>query len=277
MTEINNRAFNAIVQRAIASKTPETRRRAVNEALELLYATETLRKWALSIANGRGYRDAHGVHDVEQVIAEKILLTLRSATPEGSDRITDWLRFLHGACERAVKDYLSSSEITVASKMSGLMKRRDIIARTTKELTSTLGREPSREEIIQSANEWAYKHHKDARKQGLVVSDEDFASHGRAAVSLDESPLVGAAVESTAEVVSEANLALQRVKDVANELFPDDQHLLVVTAVWADCIANAERPSQASISKETGLSANIVRASLAKLNDVLDEVRDLFG
>ena len=135
MADINNSEFNGIVMRAISSPTPEAKKRAVNEALALLYTTETLRKWATSIAYSRGYRDTSGLHDIEQVIAEKVLISLREATPETSDRISDWLRFLHGLSINAVKDYLASAQITVAAKMSGVMKRRDIIARV--ELSST--------------------------------------------------------------------------------------------------------------------------------------------
>jgi hypothetical protein len=277
MTDINNAEFNAIVNRAISAETPEAKKRAVNEALALLYTTDTLRKWAQSIATGRGYRDADGIHDIEQVIAEKVLVSLREATPEKSNRITDWLRFLYGTSVNGVKDYLASSQMTVASKMSGVMKRRDIISRTQKELLSKTGREPSREEIIESANEWALKHHKDARKQGLLISDEDFATATMRPVSLDESPYAGEVTESEAEASSEAQLALSRVRNVASSLFPNDEPLMQVVEAWVGCIAAAERPSQANIGKVTGLSATVVRASLVKLNDVLDEVRDLFA
>ena len=277
MTDIKNSDFNEIVVRAISAETAEAKKRAVNEALALLYTTETLRKWAQSISARRGYRDDHGVFDVEQVIAEKVLLELRKATPETSNRITDWLSFLHGIAVNGVKDYLASSAVTVASKMSGAMKRRDIIARTQKELLATLGREPSQAEVIESANAWAIEHHKDARKQGLLISGEDFATAAMRPVSLDESPFAGAAQESQAEESTEAQLALSRVRAVAEQLHPGNVELAAVVEAWVGCIAAAERPSQANIAKVTGLSSSAVRASLAKLNDVLDEVRGLFG
>lgn len=277
MTNINNTEFNTIVFRAISTDSPEQKKRAVNEAVALLYTTETLAKWATSIALGRGYRDFHGMPDIEQVIAEKVLLTLRTATPETSNRITDWLKFLHGLAVNAVKDYLASAQMTVASKMSGLMKRRDIIRRTTKELLAQNGVEPTQAEIIASANAWALKHHKDARKQGLLLSDEDFAPTTLAPQSFDVDTFRGPSVDSEAEVSAEAQLALDRVRTVAADLFPGDADLLVVVGAWAGCIAGAERPSQANITKVTGLSATSVRANLAKLSDVLDEVRDLFA
>lgn len=277
MSAINNAEFNAIVIRAIGAPTPEMKKRAVNEALALLYTTETLKKWAQAIASGRGYRDLHGVNDVEQVIAEKILLSLRQATPEGSNQVSDWLRFLYGLAVNAVKDYLASPQMTVASKMSGVIKRRDIILRTRKELLSKLGREPSRDEIIESANIWALAHHKDARKQGLLLTEEDFATLAMRPVSLDESPFAGPSTEGQAEVSSEAQLALTRVRKVARDMFPTDANLLLVVEAWMGCIAAAERPSQANISKVTGLTQSAVRSCLVKLNDVLDEVRDLFS
>lgn len=277
MTEINNAQFNDIVTRAISAETPEAKKRAVNEALALLYTTDTLKKWAQSISTGRGYRDAHGIHDIEQVIAEKVLVSLREATPETSNRITDWLRFLHGLAVNAVKDYLASSQMTVASKMSGVMKRRDIIRRTAKELLAKHGVEPTREEIIEAANAWAIEHHKDARKQGLLISEEDFAPASMAPMSLDEEPYAGPSAESEAEASSEAQLALRRVRTVAEDLFPGDVELMQVVEAWIGCIAAAERPSQTNIAKVTGLGAASVRSNLAKLNDVLDEVRDLFS
>lgn len=277
MTDIKNAEFNDIVVRAIAAETPEAKKRAVNEALALLYVTETLRKWAQSISTRRGYRDEHGLHDIEQVIAEKVLHELRRATPDTSNRITDWLSFLYGIAVNAVKDYLSSSAVTVASKMSGAMKRRDIIARTHKELLVTLGREPMQTEIIDAANLWAVAHHKDARKQGLLISVEDFATAAMRPVSLDESPFTGAVAESEAEESSEAQLALSRVRLVAEEMYPGNTELMLVVEAWIGCIAAAERPSQANIAKVTGLGSSVVRSSLAKMNEVLDEVRDLFG
>lgn len=279
MTAINNTEFNTIVARAIGADTPEQKKRAVNEAVALLYTTDTIAKWANSIALGRGYRDADGMHDVEQVIAEKVLLTLRAAEPDTSNRITDWLKFLHGLAVNAVKDYLASSQMTVASKMSGLMKRRDIIRRTEKELLAKNDVQPTRAEIIEAANEWALKHHKDARKQGLLISEEDFASVGTAPMSLDndEHSYFAPSTSGHAEESAEAQLALTRVRTVAEDLFPGDTVLLTVVDAWAGCIAGAERPSQTNIAKVTGLSATAVRSNLAKLADVLDEVRDLFS
>jgi len=277
MTAINNTEFNTIVLRAIGADTPEQKKRAVNEAVALLYTTDTIAKWAMSIALGRGYRDFHGMSDIEHVIVEKILLTLRAAEVETSNRITDWLKFLHGLSVNAVKDYLASSQMTVASKMSGLMKRRDIIRRTAKELIAQNDVEPTRAEIIEAANAWALKHHKDARKQGLLISDEDFDFSGMAPLSVDDDPHFGPSTMGEAEESAEAQLALTRVRTVAEDLFPGDAALLTVVDAWAGCIAGAERPSQTNIAKVTGLSATAVRANLAKLNDVLDEVRDLFS
>jgi len=277
MTAINNAEFNAIVVRAINADTPEENRKGVNEALAMLFAADTLKVWAQNIASGRGYRDAHGINDIEQVIAEKILVSLREATPANSNRITDWLRFLYGLSVNAVKDYLASSQMTVASKMSGVMKRRDIISRTAKELLASTGREPSQAEIIAAANEWALAHHKDARKQGLLLSEEDFATASMRPVSLDETPFAGPTSDGEAEIASEAQLALSRVREVAKRMFADDANLMNVVEAWIGCIAAAERPSQANLAKVTGLSASVVRANLAKLDDVLDEVRDLFA
>lgn len=277
MTDINNTEFNTIVFRAIGAQSPERKKRAVNEAVALLYTTDTFKKWAQSIATGRGYRDFHGIHDVEQVIVEKVLITLRAATPETSNRVTDWLKFLHGLAVNAVKDYLASSQVTVAAKMSGLMKRRDIIRRTEKELLAKNGVDPTVTEIIDAANEWAIAHHKDARKQGLLISEEDFAPVTMTPMSLDEDPYHGPSTASDAEASAEAQLALTRVRKVAADLFPGDKDLTLVVDAWVSCIAGAERPSQANIAKMTNLSATSVRTNLAKLNDVLDEVRDLFS
>lgn len=277
MSAIDNAQFNSIVFRAIGAETPEAKRRAVNEALALLYTTDTLKKWAQSISSGRGYRDNHGIHDIEQVIAEKVLVSLRQATPDGSNRINDWLKFLHGLAVNAVKDYLASSQMTVAKGMSGVVKRRDIISRTAKEFLATHGREPSQDELIAAANEWATKHHKDAQRQGLLVSADDFTVSTMRPVSLDETPYAGPSAEGEGEASAEAQLALSRVRMVAEKMFPKDEPLMAVVEAWLGCIAAAERPSQAKICLATGLSAAIVRKSLVKLNDVLDEVRDLFA
>lgn len=277
MTDINNTEFNAIVFRAIGADTPEQKKRAVNEAVSLLFTTDTFKKWAQSIATGRGYRDAHDIHDIEQVIVEKVLITLRAATPETSNRITDWLKFLHGLAVNAVKDYLASSQMTVAAKMSGLMKRRDIIRRTAKELLAKNGVEPTMAETIEAANTWAVEHHKDARKQGLLISEEDFAPVGMTPMSLDDEPYNGPSTASDAEASAEAQLALTRVRTVASSMFPGDRDFMEVVDAWLGCIASAERPSQANIAKITGLSSTTVRAHLARMNDVLDEVRDPFS
>lgn len=279
MTDINNTEFNDIVFRAIGAETPERKKRAVNEAVALLYTSGTLGRWATSIAYGRGYREQDAFADIEQVIAEKVLNTLRNAEPETSNRITDWLKFLHGLAVNAVKDYLASPQVTVASKMSGLMKRKDIIRRTEKELLSQNDVTPTRAEIIEAANAWAIKHHKDARKQGLLVSEEDFAAVGTAPMSLDDdkNAFFGPSTSDDAEASAEVQLALGRLRSVADDLFPGDRDLLMVVDAWAGCIAGAERPSQTNIAKVTGLSATSVRANLVKFNDVLDEVRDLFS
>lgn len=277
MAELNNNAFNARIRELVAMPEGSARERELSEVFRELMDTGTLRRWAGSIAKHSNYRDMDGMDDIAQVISEKILLTLRQAAPESTSRIGDWVKFLHGVGVRGVKTYLASSQVNLAAGMAGVTRRRAIIARTRKELVTEYHREPTNAEIITRANAWALSHHKDAQKQGLLLSDKDFKGEGMTAVSLDESPTVAPAMMNEADTYSEAMLAMRRLRATAKKMFPEDADLHSVLVAWADCAAAGERPTQPLMVKMTGLKQTAVRSAMVRLNDVLEQMRDQFG
>lgn len=277
MSELTNASFNIQVREYVALTPGAARERSLQGIFAVLVRSETLAKWARSMANHSNYRDQSGVEDIQQVISEKLFVTLSSATAENTSRVGDWLNFLHGTAQRAVQDYLASGQVSVASGMSGAARRRSIISRTRRELVTKLDREPTNAEIIEAANTWARAHHKDARKQGLLLNEEDFAAISMAALSLDESPSAAPSVMNDTETYSEALLALRRLRATAEAMFPSDEDLHRVVVAWAECVSQGERPTQEYMSKHTRLRPTAIRSAMVRLNDVLGNLRGQYS
>jgi hypothetical protein len=273
MADIENRTFTAAV-RSMLGTTGRERANAVRALVAELMQADVVGRWAGDFARRNNFYDRDMYPDLEQVMWEKIVATLNTATPENTDRVDDWVRFLHGISRNTASKWLASGQVTVAQGMSGVERRRAVIARTRAKLLQTLNREPTVQEIIDHANQASHEHYRDATQQGVLLKPEHFEYPG--AVSLEalvRDPSVSDETDR-ADGEMEASTLLKTLQNLAGRMFPGDDALHQVLNAWAKCVLERERPTTALIAEETGLAEGVVRPTLRKVNAVMSMFRE---
>lgn len=274
---IENADFNARMN-SLRRSVGKARAAAIAGIMVDLRDSGVMRRWAVKIAFSHGFRNRDDIDDdITQVVAEKLLVTISAVEPSTPEP-SDWLKYLYGHARNAVADYLASSQVSAAGRMSGANRRQRLIARAQRELLSTLGREATRAEIIAHSNAWAIAHHRDAQKQGLLLSADDFNGGTKAPLSLssDDITSFGAGVQVVApsDTRPELHIAMRKLGEIAEQLYPGDTDLLAVLNAWATLTSDGERLTRPALSRLTGLSEEAVKNGLAHTHHVLTEFRD---
>ena len=278
-SDLVNATFNNLVEQiSVTPLESSARSRAVGTAVHYLSTTDTLDVWANHLSNEFGYHDRVGREDISGVLAEKILKSLSKVDPARMLVVRNWASYMYGQAENAMKDYLASGQVTIASRMSGVHRRSNTIRITRRNLVATLGREPSRAEIIESANEYLYATRKDPARSGALIKEEDFNHMMRTAMSVDAFAEDGFEIPATdvgLEEMLEASLAAQKLMAWCRQEFPDDMVLPGVAQLWMRLQMDGERVSVIRISNETGISRASSKECLDRLEEVLELMREL--
>lgn len=277
MSELNTVEFNAAVV-AVASAEGKERERLVGAVFHQLMEHGMLTRWTRTIARRNGVRDQDVILELEQVVSEKILVTLRDLDGKAERRTKNWAGLLYGMSRNAVADYLSSSQVSGMSKMTGELRRARIATRATKELIASLGRSPTRAEVIAHANEWSLREHSNARKQGLLLSEDNFPVMGALYADLED---VTHSVSShdAVELSAELSLVLARVRAISQEMFPDDSVLEAVSQAWVNLVSVGVRVRSDTVAEELHLTPTPkvmeeLKSALRRLGLVHERMRE---
>lgn len=270
--QLTNAEFNTMMREVIASE-GAARATAVRATLLAFVQSDIPHKWSLSIARQSNYWSETGIADIESVIIEAVARTIGAAVPENTERVSDWLSFLHGQSKRKVSDYLGSAAVTGVSGMRGVTRRKAIIAKTRKELVATLNREPTNQEIIENANAWAWREHSDPVKQGILITEADFSDALMSQASIEDPVARSVATTVDMDTIVEAQLAMQRLRRQSAAMFPGDKNLMLVVNEWEVLVASGERPTRPRIQEATGMTADEVKRAMAQMGRVLSSLR----
>lgn len=276
MADIDNRTFHAQAESIRTASTAE-RQRVIGELVTQLHTTSTLSKWGAKIARDHSYTSREGrADDIPQVIAEHVVRVLSNLTPDG-EAPGDWLRALYGSSSRAVASYLASGQVSAASNMSGASSRARTIRTVHAQLTSELGREPSKAEIIERANTHMREHRKNAAKQGALISERDFTESAAPALSLDAMVLDFPAThdEDAIDARLDAFFIIRKLRKLARVVAP--QHLVLLNAVldaWMESLYLGERPTVLGLAQISGLDEQSTRRGVAMLDKLLAIARE---
>ena len=256
-----------LIANVLASNAKTERTRTVGRVLEYRVTTQTIDVWAESLSNQFGYHDAVGRQDVRSVIVEKLLITLHAAQSGTTQRVKSWTNFLFGLSSNAVRDYL-------ASGMTSATRRRASIRITQRDLLSELGREPSRQEIIDHTNTYMLAHRKNPKKGGALVSVADFTS-ANVAVGLDSAARVlghpGGAEHI--EQRAEASLAARALIKRCASLYPNDDLLGRAAAAWIKLTLAGENMTAVLLGAALDCPRGRAKQCLTRIDEALAAMR----
>ncbi len=273
-SELDYSQFDILIKTVLATTTKGARGAAVNAVLEYLVQTNVIDVWAESLANHFGYHNPTGREDVRSVIVEKLLVSLYAAQAGTTQRVKNWVDFLFGLSRNAVRDYLSSGQVTPAAGMSSATRRHNSIRIAYRELLTRLGREPSKQEIIDHANAHMLATRKNPKKQGALVTMEDFRSYP-GTTTLDAAITLQPEQDGIAGADNRiaAGSAMRALLDGCANTYPDDTELAEVVGVWAQLHLEGERVTVMAVVNLTGFSRTYVRRGLERIDQVLATMR----
>lgn len=297
--------FNNMMDDILEAPSGADRVVPVNKAVAYLLQQQALHTWARGLANNEGYHDATGREDLVSVIAEKLVTSFRSLRAAPASR--NWVGYAYGLAKHAISDYLSSGQITPASGMSGKMMRSSKANVARRDLLATLGRNPTQQEIIDFSNAFTLRrlladrarkvntvvprtkeeqelisaeHLQDAlktaKRQGLMLTDDDFTTVTGTAASLDE--LAENGYEMTADMYAvekkiEASAAARLMIQTCRSLFPEEDKLPEIAETWVQLHLHGEAASAVRVANITGVSRQRAAAYLVQIDEVLGDMR----
>ena len=266
--------LDGLIADVLASNAKTERERTVGLVLEYLVGTQTIDVWAEALSNRFGYHDSVGRQDIRSVIVEKLLITLHAAQSGTTKRVKNWTNFLFGLSGNAVRDYLGSSQVTAASGMAGATRRRASVRVARRELVAELGREPSRQEIIDYTNAYMLANRKDPKKGGALVGAEDFTP-ADVAVGLDSAARVLGHRDGAEQIEqrAEASLAARSLMRRCAGLYPDDGLLVRAAEAWIGLTLAGERVTAVLLGSVLDCPRGLAKQCLNRIDEALAAMR----
>ncbi len=272
MSTLDESKTSELVALALASN-GAARRRAENTLIEYLFRSGVMEVWANSLANRHGEVGVRHREDLVGVIAVALTKWLQELEPSRLEDVKSWPSFMFRIAAFGVRDYLNSSQVTVASKMSAFARRTRYIGYAQEKLRDELGREPTREEVIEFANAEAARRLKDPKRQGALIDHQDFGDVARPAADVSELNMSSPAADANLAERMRVESAMDRVLAECARRAPGDEQLMSVVNEWVDIVASGDEPTPHIISRSLGLSMTATARALDTLNVVLVEMR----
>lgn len=249
------------------------RRRAENALIEYLFRSGVMEVWANSLANRHGEVGVRHREDLVGVIAVALTKWLQELDASRLEDVKSWPSFMFRIAAFGVRDYLNSSQVTVASKMSAFARRTRYIGYAQEKLRDDLGREPTREEVIDFANAEATRRLKDPKRQGALIDHQDFGDVARPAADVSELNMSSPAADAKLAERMRLESAMGQVIAECERRSPGDEQLMSVVNEWVDIVASGDEPTPHIISRSLGLSMTATARALDTLNAVLADMR----
>lgn len=272
MSTLDERKTAEMVSVALGT-TGAPRRRAENALIEYLFRSGVMEVWANSLANRHGEVGVRHREDLVGVIAVALTKWLQELDASRLEDVKSWPSFMFRIAAFGVRDYLNSSQVTVASKMSAFARRTRYIGYAQEKLRDDLGREPTREEVIEFANAEAARRLKDPKRQGALIDHQDFGDVARPAADVSELNMSSPAADANLAERMRVESAMDRVLAECARRSPGDEQLMSVVNEWVDIVASGDEPTPHIISRSLGLSMTATARALDTLNAVLADMR----
>lgn len=148
------------------------RERLIEEFFEARRGLFARMSWQLS----RRYGNLAGSQDdvLSAVMNEAVEMFFENLTdPLRFVQVINWEGLLTVRCAKAINRMVDDRQTHGMTRVSGLLKRRQAMARTRQSLQSQLGRIPTDQEIVDATNERLAWSRADQRRQGMICKIED--------------------------------------------------------------------------------------------------------
>lgn len=262
--------------RQLPDASTSRRKRLTDEVLTILFPH--FRNWApqLSRVHGDVYRNH--TEDLVTVIALKMMDKLAEVTAEKPhDTVANWYSYLYGIARYGALAYFQSGAVTAASGMTTIMRRQRQAATVRAKLRSSLGREPSDQEIIESANADMLSRRSNAAKQGVLLTEADLVPVGSAADIEDH---LGAAAPADDEALLAPTEARDLIRFIIEECRATSEQLGVAADTWLGSMY-ADPPvlgTAADVAKALGVQVARAAELLLTVSEIAQDLcRTRFG
>lgn len=245
---------------AIASATGDTREILIarfmvdRERLFGNFATNMSKRWGIQ------------AEQRDDALSEVRLVALAMLRDLPNGPITHtWEGYFHSVVNGHFRKLDEAGAFRADPPAPALSRRQRKLVQTRDRLRAELGREPSKEEIIRAWNAEALERFSNPRKQGMLLSDDDFQS--RYTVSIDETDASGRRLIEPAEIDTSDDFVLHRsegptfLKAILARCLKDDQMVGKVAMLWiGDVLTGRQKVRKPpEIAEELGLTYNQVR------------------
>lgn len=113
------------------------------------------------------------IHEIAFLMIQEAI-----ADPKFADKIQRFLGLVQYRSKSRIAQFFESSAGTnPASGMNSMRRRRTELEKDRARMAAELGREPSRQEVVDATNERMRRQRKDAERQGMIASVADFDLH----------------------------------------------------------------------------------------------------
>lgn len=264
---INEEELRSALEKIVITPKGEKKRKLSNALILKLYDDKVFYIWARSIvaSNSR-----HDPEDITNIVIEHLLVFVQNIEhlPEPDEQTLAAL--LYWQSKRAVRKYIESN--TVASNMSGVIRRHIHAERTQQILYQELGREPSTGEIVDRANKTIAQRHKSPTKSGLHITYEDVTGE-----LLNSVPLAEENIVNEHSHAYEAYITIEQLYQMCDKLFdnPRAQHTKQTLHAWITLVLQNEKPTAARISRALGVSRTAACARIKNLENVFRSIREV--
>ncbi|KQO98871.1 hypothetical protein [Leifsonia sp. Leaf264] len=191
--------------------------------------------WSNQACRAHGDRDLLFAEDVRSTISLKVWQAIMKELTDPADpAIVNYYSYFQKIAQRTAFAFFHTSERSGFSNVNGALRRTSKINKTRGEMTISMGREPSDEEVVAEVNRVMHETRKNPEKQGALVSLQDV----RVATSSSLDGMVAEYGDSIWEPVvhDEAELssveAPSLIERIIDECFDESSELGEIAQLW---------------------------------------------
>lgn len=276
--ELNNEETRHLLEAIVSAEGDTDRKQAGDKLLLTLHESGIIRIWGDSLTHHFVRPDAE---ETIQVITEAFVDLARNITAEEVAVIEAPARYLYYQAKRAVRTWIDSPAVTLASKMAGVSRRFRAAKMAQQELREKIGGEPTAAEVVEYANEKAYESRKNPMKQGALLTVDDVEGtmlrpYSPDYLREDGRPALELTADDTLETQVEASFTVHQLGKLAIDTYGRDEgaEVRAFLNTWSAMILEGEPPTVASLQRAHNVSRNVAKQRLGQIEGILEIFRD---
>lgn len=275
---LNDDQIRHMLEAIVSAENDDARIQAGDRLLLTLHESGVIDVWGNSLTRHFVRPDAE---ETIQVVTESLVELARNITAEEVAVIDVPARYLYYQAKRAVRTWIDSPAVTLASKMAGVSRRFRAAKMAQYELRKKTGEEPTPAEVVKYANEKAHATRKNPMKQGALLTVEDVEGTKLRPYSSDFERDNGRGAkeipaDDTMETQVEASFTIHQLGKLAIETYGRDEgaHVRSFLNTWSEMILDGETPTVASLQRTHDVPRRVAKERLEQVEKLLEVFRD---